>query len=162
MPKRTIDPAQFLADTEGMSLEEVGKFARKLALSLITHKQTTFGIGNDKPKQEQLTDGQWLEQLKKKEVYAGIDVGREYGRCFEWCEVNRKQFSRRRFINWLNRQESRIGHGGHPVKVGTVAAEEGNRWIGGRDLWQQNRDARLATLANESDVWLRHDGASEG
>lgn len=52
--------------------------------------------------------GEWLENLKKNAAYEGIDVGREYGKMCAWCETNRKQPTRRRFINWLNRVDSPI------------------------------------------------------
>ena len=51
------------------------------------------------------TDEQWLGQLSESPAYQGIDVRREYAKADAWCRTNRKQLSRRRFINWLNRIE---------------------------------------------------------
>jgi uncharacterized protein YdaU (DUF1376 family) len=48
------------------------------------------------------SDEEWLTALKGNEAYTGIDVPRELVKCRNWCEVNRKTFTRRRFINWLN------------------------------------------------------------
>lgn len=50
-------------------------------------------------------DDEWIAVLSKSSAYQGIDVQRELGRMQEWCGVNHKQPSRRRFINWLNRCE---------------------------------------------------------
>lgn len=52
-----------------------------------------------------LSDEQWLASLAKDPAFAGLDVSREFARMSAWCSVNRKQPSRRRFINWLNRAE---------------------------------------------------------
>jgi len=51
----------------------------------------------------ELTDEQWLESLKSSPAYEGIDVGREYGKMLQWCSIRKKQASRKRFVNWLNR-----------------------------------------------------------
>ena len=50
-------------------------------------------------------DEQWLASLAIDPAFAGIDVQREFAKMSAWCSVNRKQPSRRRFINWLNRAE---------------------------------------------------------
>jgi hypothetical protein len=50
-------------------------------------------------------DEEWLTGLSNDPAYAGIDVRREFAKMRAWCDVNRKQPSRRRFINWLNRAE---------------------------------------------------------
>ena len=55
------------------------------------------------------SDADWLESLKVDPAYVGIDVGTEHAKASRWCETNRKQLSRRRFINWLNRAERPIG-----------------------------------------------------
>ena len=59
-----------------------------------------------KPK---LSDGEWLESLKANPTYVGIDVGLQYGKMVAWCDVNRKQPTRRRFVNWLNRADKPLG-----------------------------------------------------
>lgn len=51
-------------------------------------------------------DSQWLEGLKNDPAYTGLDVAREFAKMARWCEVNRKQPSRKRFVNWLNRAEN--------------------------------------------------------
>lgn len=52
-----------------------------------------------------LTDEEWVKEVAKDPTYEGIDVAREYGKMLNWCSVNNKIPSRRRFTNWLNRAE---------------------------------------------------------
>jgi len=51
------------------------------------------------------TDAEWLASLASDPAFAGLDVQREFAKMSAWCAVNRKQPSRRRFVNWLNRAE---------------------------------------------------------
>lgn len=95
-----------LEGLEWMTDEQFGEHVRFL---LRTNKPKPA----TKPKAKQ-TDGEWLESLKADPTYTGIDVGREFGKCAKWCEVNRKQNTRKRFINWLNRAERPI-NGHHPA-----------------------------------------------
>jgi len=55
-----------------------------------------------------LTDTEYFELLKSNPAYKGIDIDRERGKCEAWCLTANKVFSRRRFINWLNRAEKPI------------------------------------------------------
>ena len=52
------------------------------------------------PKQ---TESEWLDGLNKSEAYADINVHKEFSKMVQWCRTNRKQATRKRFINWLNR-----------------------------------------------------------
>lgn len=54
------------------------------------------------------SDEDWMNSLRNKEAYQGVDLDRELGKCKTWCETNRKLFSRRRFVNWINRAERPI------------------------------------------------------
>lgn len=56
----------------------------------------------------QLTDIEWMDSLRTNAGYAGVDIDAQRGRCEAWCQTNGKTFSRRRFINWLNRTEKPI------------------------------------------------------
>lgn len=56
-----------------------------------------------------LSDADWLKSLAADPAYIGIDVAIEHAKASRWCETNRKQLSRRRFVNWLNRAERPIG-----------------------------------------------------
>jgi hypothetical protein len=51
------------------------------------------------------SDAEWLESLKSNPAYRGIDVAREHAKALVWAAENKKQMSRRRFVNWLNRAE---------------------------------------------------------
>lgn len=50
-------------------------------------------------------DPEWLEELQRQEVYRHLDINAVYQKCWNWCEVNKKICTRRRFINWLNREQ---------------------------------------------------------
>ena len=47
----------------------------------------------------------FLSDLEKDRTYAGINIREQYGKMLRWCEVNKKQPTQRRFINWLNRTD---------------------------------------------------------
>jgi hypothetical protein len=66
-----------------------------------------------------LTDTEWLETLTKMPAYASINVSAEFTKMANWCSVNNRQPTRRRFINWLNRCEK-------PFQPKTVQAEFGS------------------------------------
>lgn len=71
-------------------------------------------------------DESWLQSLEKDPTYAGLDVRRLRGKMLRWCEENRKQPTRRRFINWLNREDPGIGGtgaNGHPPSP-TITQDE--------------------------------------
>lgn len=53
-------------------------------------------------------DEEWLNEIATNPAYTGINVRQELGKMQAWCSVNRKQPSRQRFINWLNRAERPI------------------------------------------------------
>ncbi len=50
----------------------------------------------------------WLKELESDKTYQGIDVRREYGKMLAWCNVRRKQPTKRRFINWINGAEKTL------------------------------------------------------
>lgn len=53
-----------------------------------------------------ISDEDWLTELATDLAYASIDVRREFAKMSAWCKANKKQPTRRRFINWLNRVEA--------------------------------------------------------
>lgn len=57
------------------------------------------------------SDSEWLVELSRNPAYTGINVSVEHGKMVAWCEAHRKQPTRRRFVNWLNRAE-------RPMQVG--------------------------------------------
>lgn len=53
-----------------------------------------------KPK---LTDAEWLESLKSKEAYKGLNVAAEYEKAQVWAEAHNRECTRRFFVGWINR-----------------------------------------------------------
>lgn len=75
------------------------------------------------------TDAEWLASLASDPAFAGLDVQREFAKMSAWCAVNRKQPSRRRFINWLNRAERPM------APAGTVTQDTFGSVRPGREAW---------------------------
>lgn len=50
----------------------------------------------------------WLSELQADEAYKGLAVRMLYAKMLRWCEVNGKKPSKRRFINWLNREDQAL------------------------------------------------------
>jgi hypothetical protein len=79
----------------------------------------------EKEKSKSLTDEDWLSSLAEKPVYSGLDVNTLYEKMLVWCENNGKKPTRRRFVNWLNREErplqakQRGGNNGNNNRAGT-------------------------------------------
>jgi hypothetical protein len=55
-----------------------------------------------------LTEEELIKKLKDNAAYSGIDVARELGKSKVWCSANRRVFTERFFVNWLNRIEKPI------------------------------------------------------
>jgi hypothetical protein len=62
-----------------------------------------------KPKRQKitLTDEEFLTDLEKQYTY--LDVRKVNLKMVNWCRVNGKQATRRRLVNWLNREDVPIG-----------------------------------------------------
>lgn len=69
------------------------------------------------------SDSEWLASLSQNPAYAGIDVTREHGKMATWCAAHRKQPTRRRFVNWLNRVD-------RPMVATSPKSEYGKQWDG--------------------------------
>ena len=52
-----------------------------------------------------LPDTDWLKALQTDPAYTSLDVPTSIAKCRVWCETNKQTFSKRRIVNWLNRQE---------------------------------------------------------
>ena len=62
-----------------------------------------------------LSDDAWLKTLEDNPIYEGLEVRVLHGKMLVWCENNGKKPTRRRFVNWLNREEKPMkGTGGKP------------------------------------------------
>jgi hypothetical protein len=69
------------------------------------------------PPKVKMTDEEWLNSLKSNTAYANLDIPRIKGKCEAWCALHGKVFTRKRFLNWLNREDA-------PMKARTYPAGE--------------------------------------
>lgn len=91
-------------------------------------------------------DEEWFNSLCLESAYKDIDVLSERSKMIRWCEVNRKQPTRRRFINWLNRVDRPL-NGRQPD---LPAASTGPRTITGAERVTYN--AELERVQKRMDV----------
>lgn len=77
-----------------------------------------------KPRSASVTqsDDDWLAELQANPAYAMLDVRQCYHRMVAWCANNRKQPTRRRFINWLNHEDKPMAANGRPAQSDNGAA----------------------------------------
>jgi hypothetical protein len=71
-------------------------------------------------------DDEFLSGLQERNVYRPLNVRFEFGKMLSWCEVNGKQPTRRRLINWLNRADRPLPRKG--TAVGTAPPESNGDW----------------------------------
>ena len=76
------------------------------------------------------SDEDWLTELCKNPAYVSLDVRLELGKMQAWCSANRKQPSRKRFVNWLNRSERPI------AAQGTMASSRNGKPMSAWELKQ--------------------------
>jgi len=65
------------------------------------HKNATHSKA--KKVRTEISDDEWMAQLKANPEYQGIPIESEYSKACEWCSKNSTTLSRRRFANWLTR-----------------------------------------------------------
>lgn len=66
------------------------------------------------------SDAEWMASIAADAAYAHVNIPAEHAKMVRWCDVNRKQPSRKRFINWINRVERPMtSHFSQPVRVQT-------------------------------------------
>ena len=63
-----------------------------------------------KPATATTTDEEWLRSLEVMEIYRHVDVRRELGKAQVWASANKREMSRKRFVNWLNKADATIGY----------------------------------------------------
>jgi len=71
-----------------------------------SEKEIKTGAGSvveTPPASKPQIESDWLLELGADPAYIGIDVGIQLAKMKRWCLEHRKQPTRRRFINWLNR-----------------------------------------------------------
>jgi hypothetical protein len=59
-----------------------------------------------KPKAKRSTakcDTEYIAQLQAEELYSHVNVKQEYMKMFQWCKANRREPTRARLVNWLNK-----------------------------------------------------------
>ncbi len=89
-------------------------------------------------------DFEWLETLKANPAYQHINVNAEMAKMRTWCDVNKKQPTRRRFVNWLNRIEK-------PLQAAPREAY-GNDYFERRDRIEREKAERLANEAKAAEI----------
>jgi hypothetical protein len=57
-----------------------------------------------------LVDSEWIEDLKTQPAYKNLNVDLLLNRMQNWCAVRKLQPTRRRFINWLNKEDKPLAH----------------------------------------------------
>jgi hypothetical protein len=57
---------------------------------------------------DEMSDEQYLSHLETQGAYVGINIRAEFQKMLNWCSLHRKQATRRRFLNWLNRVDRPI------------------------------------------------------
>lgn len=93
--------------------EEIRTEEDKIRIEKEEGRTDKIGKGPDSPsKKKELSDSEWLESLKLKAAYKGLEIDIIYSKMQNWCEQNKKIPSRKRFINWLNREERPMQHDG--------------------------------------------------
>lgn len=96
-------------ETEEETEEEGKRENQTLSLAILRKPRT--------PKKIELSDAEWLESLKASPAYNGLEVEVIYSKMLSWCDVNSKIPSRKRFVNWLNREERPMTAGGKGKQV---------------------------------------------
>ncbi len=57
------------------------------------------------PSSPRADEEQWFRELGENPAYEGMDIRRIYWKMVQWCKDNGKHPTRRRFTNWLNRED---------------------------------------------------------
>lgn len=86
----------------------------------ITKDNITKDRGQITFRKTEMSDDEWLTGLSKNPAYIWLDVNSLYHKMLVWCETNGKKPTRRRFVNWLNREERPLqGSNGNGKTIGT-------------------------------------------
>ena len=65
-------------------------------------------LGIEQKQKQTITDAEWLASLASDPANAGVDVAKEADKCRFWCTNNRRQFTRKTFVNWLLRSDREV------------------------------------------------------
>lgn len=69
------------------------------------------------PKVNEISNEDWMASLIANPIYSGLDIKLLYGKMLVWYENMGKKPTRRRFLNWLNREEKPLKLKGDDFKV---------------------------------------------
>jgi hypothetical protein len=72
------------------------------------------------------TDEEWLRSLEVMEIYRHVDVRRELGKAQVWAGANKREMSRKRFVNWLNKADVTIGYDARGKSSGDAQKPKSN------------------------------------
>jgi hypothetical protein len=97
------------------------------------------------PGKPELSDEEWLRELGKDPHYGHVRVRDEYGKMQRWCQVNHRQPTRRRFVNWLNRIERPLARGDREPASKIIPRPQPEGWI----AWCK----RTYPDSRETDFW---------
>lgn len=94
----------------------------------------------DRTPASKMSDEEWMNSLRKNPAYEGLDFDGLYGKMLAWCDANGRKPTRRRFVNWLNREDKPIRsplQGKKPYSKNSAAAMQMIE-----KLRQENHDAQ--------------------
>jgi hypothetical protein len=104
----TAGPAVFPADAAVLAVEKQpeGKGMERKGIE----GKGTLGKAIESPQRQidEMSDEQYLSHLETQGAYVGINIRAEFQKMLNWCSLHRKQATRRRFLNWLNRVDRPI------------------------------------------------------
>ena len=118
----TVTQTLHIAEAEAEADTELRTITAPLAGSAEVSAPTSPKKLKREPK-AQPDDAAWLASLSADPTYKGIDVAQEHGKMARWCEANRKQPTRKRFVNWLNRCDRPMAGSASPR--GQLASDTG-------------------------------------
>ena len=101
--------ARWIADNRRQKSTKVDSRRRKSTLSTQAEAEAEADKkkeGANGSRQQPVED--WLKELEADPTYKGIDVRREYGKMVNWCKIRKKQATKARFVNWLNRADQPV------------------------------------------------------
>jgi uncharacterized protein YdaU (DUF1376 family) len=97
-----------IAQNDAELLANDGPSVFSLQSSSSSSEEEKREASRGKPRSAQrpvICDEEFLEELQGNPAYAAFDVRTLYHRMVAWCGVHGKQPTRRRLVNWLNREE---------------------------------------------------------
>jgi hypothetical protein len=102
---RGSDAASFGNVAQVVKNERLGTIEEQIEEHTEESKEVRRKASAPTAKRSDSDQSTWVEELKASPAYDGIAVEKEFHKMLEWCRVNRKQATRRRFVAWLNRIE---------------------------------------------------------